>query len=85
MNANQHSFEGSDDGIDLLAAEYVLGVLDTAGQQEAETRLQHGPAFNAEVARWQTCFSPWLASIAPAEVPASSWTRIRNPHERVRA
>ena len=78
MNANQQSFEGGDDGIDLLAAEYVLGVLDPVGRREAEMRLLHDPAFNAEVARWQTCFSPWLASIAPAEVPASSWTRIRN-------
>lgn len=39
---------------DLLAAEYVLGVLDLAQRTAAQTRLRDDPAFAARVADWET-------------------------------
>ena len=62
---------------DLLAAEYVLGVLDAEGRRAARERLEREPAFADEVARWESWFSPWLQRITPVEPPASAWARIR--------
>lgn len=45
-----------DDGI--LAAEYVLGLLDHAAMTEAEARIARDPAFAAQVRRWQEDLAP---------------------------
>jgi anti-sigma-K factor RskA len=63
------------DSDDLIAAEYVLGLLEASARRDAQTRLKHDEAFAAQVAAWETYFTPWLEAIAPVEVPAALWTR----------
>lgn len=76
--SSQPTFDTGTDDIDLMAAEYVLGVLDPQGRQRARERLEREPAFAGEVARWESWFSPWLQSIAPVEPPASTWPRVQS-------
>ncbi|MEO5595592.1 MAG: anti-sigma factor [Lysobacteraceae bacterium] len=64
-------------GVDLMAAEYVLGLLDIDARRAAQGLLESSPAFASDVALWEAHFSPWLESIAPVSVPASLWPRIR--------
>jgi anti-sigma-K factor RskA len=81
----QPAFDTGVDDIDLMAAEYVVGVLDANGRRLARERIEREPAFAADVARWESWFSPWLQSIAPVEPPASTWPRVRDalwPNER---
>lgn len=66
------------DSDELLAAEYVLGLLDATARRAAQLRLQHDDTFAAQVAAWELHFSPWLAGIAPVEPTADAWPRIRN-------
>lgn len=78
MSANNPS--ANDDGIDdvdLTAAEYVLGLLNASARRDAQLRLDRDAAFAADVARWESNFSPWLDSITPVAVSASLWPRIR--------
>lgn len=66
------------DGEDLLAAEFVLGLLDANARRDAERRLRDDAAFAAEVARWESHFAPWLQAVAPVEAPSATWPRIRS-------
>lgn len=45
-----------DDGADLLAAEYVLGVLPLADRLAVEARIRSDADFAARVQRWETHF-----------------------------
>ncbi|NUS38160.1 MAG: hypothetical protein HOQ02_03945 [Lysobacter sp.] len=67
-----------EDGEDLQAAEYVLGLLDAHARREAEARLRADATFAADVARWEASFAPWLAAVPPESVPASVWPRVRS-------
>ena len=42
-----------DEEADLLAAEYVVGVLDLAERAAVEARLRHDTGFAARVAAWE--------------------------------
>ena len=53
---------------DLLAAEYVIGVLDLADRTAAETRLRNDPLFLARVQDWEAQFAD--LNDGYAEVPA---------------
>ena len=75
--STQPSFDDGVGDIDLTAAEYVVGVLDANARRLARERIERDPAFAAEVARWESWFSPWLQSIAPVEPPESTWSRVR--------
>lgn len=68
---------GNDDGADLRAAEYVLGLLDAAAYRQAQAQVERDPAFAAEVANWENSFAPWLGQVPPAPVPDVLWQRIR--------
>ncbi|MGH8209620.1 MAG: anti-sigma factor [Steroidobacteraceae bacterium] len=61
---------------DILAGEFVLGVLDAAQHRDLQTRLDTDRAFAQRVADWERRFAPWLTDIAPVEAPAQVWTRI---------
>lgn len=74
MNTPRDDIPDSDD---LLAAEYVLGLLDAGSRRDADARLQRDSAFAALVSAWEAYFSPWLEGIAPVGVPAELWPRIR--------
>lgn len=59
---------GEDDD-DLLAAEYVLGVLDLADRTTAEVRLKSDPGFTARVMAWETRLSDLNDSFAAVPLP----------------
>jgi anti-sigma-K factor RskA len=61
---------------DLLAAELVLGVLDSAQRRSAQTRADSDRAFAERVFYWERRFAPWLSDIEPVEPPARVWSRI---------
>ena len=57
---------GSDD---LLAAEYVLGVLSAEERRQAARRAETEPAFAALVDAWEARLSPLAAGYDPVEAP----------------
>jgi anti-sigma-K factor RskA len=61
---------------DILAAEYVLGVLEADARATVETRMARDPAFADAVARWQDRLSPLDAAYAPVDPPAALKSRI---------
>ena len=58
-----------DDGADLTAAEYALGVLDQLGRARAERRMAEDLHFAAEVQAWQARLAPLADEIAPVPAP----------------
>jgi len=63
---------------EILAGEYVLGVLDAADRRSAQARADADPGFGALVHVWEQRFSAWLLG-APAATPgAHVWLRIRS-------
>jgi anti-sigma-K factor RskA len=62
---------------DLLAAEYVLGVLAAGSRLAAEARTASDPAFADRVSAWQRRFAPLALELRPVEVPSRVWTRIQ--------
>jgi anti-sigma-K factor RskA len=71
---------------DLLAAEYVLGVLDAPAREAAARRIARERDFAALVSAWETRLVPWTADIAPVQPPLDVWNRISAalPAERVK-
>ncbi|MEP6634224.1 MAG: anti-sigma factor [Luteimonas sp.] len=72
---DEHFADGGGD--DLLAAEYVLGLLDDPAMRSARARVDTDAPFAREVTAWETRFAPWLAAIPPVPVPDRVWHRIR--------
>lgn len=62
---------------DVLAGEYVLGVLDADQRRAAMQRVNTDAQFAGEVAVWEQHFAPWLDSIAPMAVADHIWPRIQ--------
>lgn len=77
MSTVDLGFEHDPPGDDLLAAEYVLGVLDRGARAQARARAEREPAFAQLVEVWELRFAPLLAEIAPVEVSAHVWPRLR--------
>jgi anti-sigma-K factor RskA len=76
---NDRDFEGREPpSADLLAGEYVLGVLDAEQRRETEARIARDPAFARLVADWERRLAPLLAEYEGAEVPPHVWPRIRS-------
>lgn len=65
------------DSEELIAAEYVLGLLDAEARRDAQARLQRDDAFAARVEAWEAYFSPWLQAIAPVDAPTPLWPSIQ--------
>jgi anti-sigma-K factor RskA len=61
---------------DVLAGEFVLGVLDTSRHRQAQARVDGDRAFAQRVAEWERRLAPWLSDIQPVEPPAQVWARI---------
>jgi anti-sigma-K factor RskA len=57
------------EGDDLVAAEYVLGVLPVEERREVARRVETDPSFARLVARWQRHFDPLNEQFEPAEAP----------------
>ncbi|HBS61785.1 MAG TPA: hypothetical protein DEB32_03440 [Stenotrophomonas sp.] len=64
-------------GADILAGEYVLGVLDAAQRAEVEQRIARDPGFARLVSQWENRLAPLLDSLGTEAVPAHLWPRIR--------
>lgn len=58
-------------GDDIVAAEYVLGVLPAEDREVASRRADREPAFARLVDMWEVYFSPLAAAYAAVEPPAS--------------
>ena len=61
---------------DVLAGEYVLGVLEGEERATFEHRLARDRELQAMVAAWRTRFAPLDATAAPVAPPAELWNRI---------
>jgi anti-sigma-K factor RskA len=64
------------DGGNILAAEYVLGVLGADERREVERRLALEPALASEVAFWEERLGGLVDAVAPVPPPAQVWSRI---------
>lgn len=62
---------------DILAGEYVLGVLDADTRRQVESRIDREPGFAALVATWQSHFERWLLMPLPVQPSAHLWPNIR--------
>jgi len=62
---------------DILAGEYVLGLLDETQRRGVEARLAVDPALRQAVGRWEERFHPYTA-LAPSLTPSERlWPRIQ--------
>jgi anti-sigma-K factor RskA len=61
---------------DVLAGEFVLGVLDAVQRRQAQARLESDRAFALRVEEWERRFAPLLADIAPVEAPPQVWSAV---------
>lgn len=77
MNASITDPQDTPPPRDVLAGEYVLGVLDADERRAAERRIDSDPAFAAAVLQWQQHLMPLADEIAPVAVPERVWVRIR--------
>lgn len=64
-----------DDG-HLLAAEYVLGLLEPSERAAVSRRAETDRGFAGSVAHWELRLAPLADEIAPVPPPADLWTRI---------
>ena len=63
---------------DLLAAEYVLGVLPLAERLAAEARMKTDAAFAERVSLWVAHFAPLNEAYASVPVPPDLLTRFES-------
>jgi anti-sigma-K factor RskA len=75
--SDEDSIDTGDRG-DLLAAEYVLGVLPAEERRLAELRLTNEPRFAAEVAFWEGRLCGWAEEIPAVAPPSHIWEGIED-------
>jgi anti-sigma-K factor RskA len=63
---------------EVLAGEYVLGLVDAAERRAVQARIASDPPFARLVAEWEQRLGSLHAGIAPVEVPPHVWQRIRS-------
>jgi anti-sigma-K factor RskA len=61
---------------DVLAGEYVLGVLDSVRRRQVQVRLETDREFARRVEAWEARFAPLLADIEPVAVRPEVWTAV---------
>jgi len=74
MSAND-TMDSPHDG-NLIAAEYVLGVLSAAERREVERRLARERALASEVALWEERLTGLTDEVVPVAPPDAVWSRI---------
>ncbi len=62
--------------LDMLAGEYVLGVLDAEAAREVEAALTANTGLRRAVAFWEERLDGLAAAADPAEPPADGWSRV---------
>ena len=65
------------DHIEGLAAEYVLGTLDSEEREQARTLLEADAAFAAKVDSWERRFGDLYLMVEPVEPDSAIWPRIK--------
>lgn len=78
----------TESGNDMLAAEYVLGLLEGEELARARNLVRQDEAFGREVAAWAMRTAPLLAQYEAVEPPKSVWRNIeqrisRNSQDRM--
>ena len=71
---------------DLLAAEFALGVLDSADRRRALTLYGRDQAFTRQVDAWNQRFAPLNEGLEPESPPVAVWDRIEaelGPREKL--
>lgn len=66
----------TDDDIDALAGEFVLGTLDPAERSVVAARRQREPALHAAILDWERRFAPLDAETREIAPPVDVWSRI---------
>jgi anti-sigma-K factor RskA len=66
------------DNTDALAAEYVLGTLDSEEREQARALLGADMAFAIKVAQWERRLGELHLMVEPVEPDAKIWTRIKS-------
>src|SRR6516162_8266349 len=67
-----------DEETDLLAAEFVLGTLDTEERTRAHSTLKTDPAFIAMVRIWERRFGELHLMVEPVDPDPKLWQRIKS-------
>lgn len=67
---------------EVLAAEFVLGLLDAEARLQARGLMGSDAAFAASVARWEDRLAPLLDGIAPVAPGGDIWARIQAALDR---
>ncbi|MGH8280197.1 MAG: anti-sigma factor [Gammaproteobacteria bacterium] len=62
---------------ELLAGEYVLGLLHGAARRRFERLLIEDARLRAEIIRWEEKFAAWNRSLRPLIPPAFVWHRLQ--------
>jgi anti-sigma-K factor RskA len=65
------------DDDDLLAAEYVLGVLEADLRRAVATQALSNPVLSAGIARWERMLAPLALLVPPVEPPAALWQQLQ--------
>ncbi|MGY4515922.1 anti-sigma factor domain-containing protein [Lysobacter sp. HA18] len=73
----EHDIDRDPPSDDLLAGEYVLGVLDERTRREVRLRIARDPAFARLVEDWSARLDRLNDELPPATVPDHAWPRIR--------
>jgi anti-sigma-K factor RskA len=67
---------GAEDDRDLLAAEYVLGVLEGPEREAVMRDADRDDALSRAIANWEERLAPLAAIVVPVAPPADLWLRI---------
>jgi anti-sigma-K factor RskA len=70
------------EGSGLIAAEYVLGVLDAAQRRAAERRIARDAVFARQVAFWDERLGGLADAVPQVSPPKGAWARIEAALER---
>lgn len=71
-------FDHEPPSADLVAGEYVLGVLDAPARRAAETRMAGDGEFASRVHAWERDLAPLIDEVESIAPPAHVWPRIRS-------
>ncbi len=74
---------GSPEDIDLLAGEYVLGVLDSDEMRGISRRAEQDPHLARAIAGWERRLAPMLAAVDEKTPPAELWAEIQRARARM--
>jgi anti-sigma-K factor RskA len=65
-----------EDELEMLAGEYVLGVLDSSERRDVAARRLNELALDAAISRWERRLAPLSAYVAEVPPPQEVWERI---------